>query len=111
MFCGFVEFSSHAAVEKVLQSYAGVLRPNTDQSFRLNWATFSMSNKRSENGHDLSIFVGDLLQMSLIAYYMKPFLVNIHLLRLQKLSLMPILVVQKVMALSGLEVRMRDHRS
>ena len=57
---GFVEFLSHAAAEKVLQSYAGVLMPNTDQPFRLNWATFSMGDKRSDNGPDLSIFVGDL---------------------------------------------------
>ncbi|XP_034676605.1 polyadenylate-binding protein RBP47-like isoform X2 [Vitis riparia] len=57
---GFVEFFSHAAAEKVLQGYAGVLMPNTDQPFRLNWATFSMGDKRSDNGPDLSIFVGDL---------------------------------------------------
>ena len=48
--------------------------------------------------------------MSLTAYYMKLFLVNVHLLRLQKLSLMPILVVKKVMALCGLDMKMRDHR-
>ncbi|MBA0775701.1 hypothetical protein Gotri_010816 [Gossypium trilobum] len=34
--------------------------PNTDQPFRLNWATLSTGEKRSENGPDLSIFVGDL---------------------------------------------------
>lgn len=34
--------------------------PNTEQPFRLNWATFSNSDKRSDNGSDLSIFVGDL---------------------------------------------------
>lgn len=34
--------------------------PNTDQPFRLNWATFSTGDKRSDNGPDLSIFVGDL---------------------------------------------------
>ncbi|XAR61854.1 hypothetical protein NMG60_11016388 [Bertholletia excelsa] len=57
---GFVEFSSHAAADKVLQSYAGKAMPNTEQPFRLNWATFSMGDKRSNNGSDLSIFVGDL---------------------------------------------------
>lgn len=57
---GFVEFFSHATAEKVLQNYAGILMPNTEQPFRLNWATFSTVDKRSDNGPDLSIFVGDL---------------------------------------------------
>ncbi|XP_073036312.1 polyadenylate-binding protein RBP47C'-like isoform X1 [Primulina eburnea] len=57
---GFVEFYSHAAAEKVLQSYSCLTMPNTDQLFRLNWASFSMGDKRSSNGSDLSIFVGDL---------------------------------------------------
>ncbi|KAK6118866.1 hypothetical protein DH2020_047386 [Rehmannia glutinosa] len=57
---GFVEFFTHAAAEKVLQTYSGVAMPNADQLFRLNWAAFSMGDKRSTNGSDLSIFVGDL---------------------------------------------------
>ncbi|XP_075480386.1 polyadenylate-binding protein RBP47C'-like isoform X2 [Primulina tabacum] len=57
---GFVEFYTHAAAEKVLQSYSCLTMPNTDQLFRLNWASFSMGDKRSSNGSDLSIFVGDL---------------------------------------------------
>ncbi|KAL9446145.1 hypothetical protein AB3S75_013918 [Citrus x aurantiifolia] len=57
---GFVEFFTHATAEKVLQSYTSILMPNTDQPFRLNWATFSTGDKRSDNGPDLSIFVGDL---------------------------------------------------
>ncbi|XP_038716216.1 polyadenylate-binding protein RBP47C-like isoform X2 [Tripterygium wilfordii] len=57
---GFVEFFTHATAEKVLQSYTGILMPNTEQPFRLNWATFSTGEKRSDNGPDLSIFVGDL---------------------------------------------------
>ncbi|KAI7744261.1 hypothetical protein M8C21_012269 [Ambrosia artemisiifolia] len=57
---GFVEFYSHAAAEKVLQTYASIAMPNTEQPFRLNWATFSMGDKRANNGSDLSIFVGDL---------------------------------------------------
>ncbi|KAI5393100.1 polyadenylate-binding protein RBP47C [Lathyrus oleraceus] len=57
---GFVEFFSHATAEKVLQNYAGILMPNADQSFRLNWATFSTGDKGSDNVTDLSIFVGDL---------------------------------------------------
>ncbi|XP_047335192.1 polyadenylate-binding protein RBP47-like [Impatiens glandulifera] len=57
---GFVEFNSHAAADKVLQNYIGKSMPNAEQQFRLNWATFSMGDKRSTNGSDLSIFVGDL---------------------------------------------------
>ncbi|CAK9317178.1 unnamed protein product [Citrullus colocynthis] len=57
---GFVEFFSHATAEKALQNYSGVFMPNTKQTFRLNWATFSTSDKRSDNDPDLSIFVGDL---------------------------------------------------
>jgi RNA recognition motif-containing protein len=57
---GFVEFFSHTAAEKVLHGYTSMAMPNTEQPFRLNWATFSMGDKRSNNGSDLSIFVGDL---------------------------------------------------
>ncbi|KAG5044909.1 hypothetical protein JHK86_014315 [Glycine max] len=57
---GFVEFYSHGTAEKVLQNYAGILMPNTEQPFRLNWATFGTGDKRSDNVPDLSIFVGDL---------------------------------------------------
>lgn len=56
---GFVEFHSHGAAEKVLQSYNGSVMPNTDQPFRLNWASFA-SDRRSDAGSELSIFVGDL---------------------------------------------------
>ncbi|KAK4758516.1 hypothetical protein SAY87_019817 [Trapa incisa] len=57
---GFVEFYSHTTAEKVLQNYSTAIMPNTDQPFRLNWAAFSSGNRQSENGSDLSIFVGDL---------------------------------------------------
>ncbi|XP_028802963.1 polyadenylate-binding protein RBP47 isoform X1 [Neltuma alba] len=57
---GFVEFYSHATAENILQNYGSILMPNTDQPFRLNWATFSTGDKRSDNVPDLSIFVGDL---------------------------------------------------
>ncbi|CAH9081813.1 unnamed protein product [Cuscuta europaea] len=59
---GFVEFSVHAAAEKVLQSYSGAMMPNAEQPFRLNWASFSSGDKRTtpEPNSDLSIFVGDL---------------------------------------------------
>ncbi|CAN4092756.1 unnamed protein product [Withania somnifera] len=57
---GFVEFFTHAAAEKVLQTYSCMTMPNVEQPFHLNWATFSMGDKRANNGSDLSIFVGDL---------------------------------------------------
>lgn len=57
---GFVEFLSHTTAEKVLQNYSGMFMPSTEQTFRLNWATFSTGDKRSDNDPDLSIFVGDL---------------------------------------------------
>lgn len=58
---GFVEFYSRATAEKVLQNYNGTMMPNTDQAFRLNWATFSAGERRSSDAtSDLSIFVGDL---------------------------------------------------
>ncbi|CAI8599210.1 unnamed protein product [Vicia faba] len=58
---GFVEFHSHVIAENILVNYAGMLMPNTDQPFRLNWATFSTGDhKRSDNVPDLSLFVGDL---------------------------------------------------
>ncbi|WVZ23816.1 hypothetical protein V8G54_002360 [Vigna mungo] len=58
---GFVEFYSRATAEKVLQNYNGTMMPNTDQAFRLNWATFSAGDRRSSDAtSDLSIFVGDL---------------------------------------------------
>ncbi|XP_020090534.1 polyadenylate-binding protein RBP47-like [Ananas comosus] len=57
---GFVEFYTHEAAEKALQSFAGHIMPNTDQPFRLNWASFSMGDRRSNIASDHSIFVGDL---------------------------------------------------
>lgn len=57
---GFVEFLSHAAAEKVLQSFNGTVMPNTEQTFRLNWATFSTGDRQVDVSSDFSIFVGDL---------------------------------------------------
>ncbi len=57
---GFIEFVSHAAAEKILQSFNGTQMPNTDQPFRLNWASFGIGERRPEAGPDHSIFVGDL---------------------------------------------------
>ncbi|CAB4275807.1 unnamed protein product [Prunus armeniaca] len=55
---GFIEFSSRAAAERVLQSYNGTPMPNGAQNFRLNWA--SAGEKRSDDTPDYTIFVGDL---------------------------------------------------
>ncbi|PKA50009.1 Polyadenylate-binding protein RBP47 [Apostasia shenzhenica] len=57
---GFVEFLTHAAAEKVIQTFANISMPNTDQPFRLNWATFSTGDRRSDIASNHSIFVGDL---------------------------------------------------
>ncbi|XP_008797245.2 polyadenylate-binding protein RBP47-like [Phoenix dactylifera] len=57
---GFVEFYTRAAAEKVIQSFVGHIMPNTDQPFRLNWASFSMGDRRADVAPDHSIFVGDL---------------------------------------------------
>ncbi|CAN8288604.1 unnamed protein product [Cochlearia groenlandica] len=58
---GFVEFLSHDVADKVLQEFNGTNMPNTEQPFRINWASFSTGEKRLENNDpDLSIFVGDL---------------------------------------------------
>ena len=66
---GFIEFNSHLAAERVLQTFNGTLMPQTEQAFRLNWAAFGMSDRRSDGGstgggsagsQDHTIFVGDL---------------------------------------------------
>jgi RNA recognition motif-containing protein len=57
---GFVEFSSHGTAERVLQSYNGTQIPGTELTFRLNWASFGIGEKRPDAGPDHSIFVGDL---------------------------------------------------
>ncbi|XP_057856484.1 polyadenylate-binding protein RBP47B' [Cryptomeria japonica] len=57
---GFVEFVSHSAAERILQTYNGTQMPNTEQLFRLNWASFGLGERRLIGGPDHSIFVGDL---------------------------------------------------
>nr|ACN40970.1 unknown [Picea sitchensis] len=57
---GFMEFITRTAAEKIMQTYNGTLMPNTEQVFRMNWATFSMGERRLDGGPDFSIFVGDL---------------------------------------------------
>ncbi|XP_020593973.1 polyadenylate-binding protein RBP45-like [Phalaenopsis equestris] len=55
---GFIEFATRAAADRVLQTYNGTLMPNSEQVFRLNWA--SAGGKRADDGNDYTIFVGDL---------------------------------------------------
>lgn len=55
---GFIEFTSRAAAEKILQTFNGAAMPNGAQNFRLNWA--SAGEKRSDDTPDYTIFVGDL---------------------------------------------------
>ncbi|KAJ3674022.1 hypothetical protein LUZ60_006014 [Juncus effusus] len=58
---GFIEFISHEAAERILLNYNGLqMMPNTEHPFRLNWASFSSGDKRSEVMQDHSIFVRDL---------------------------------------------------
>ncbi|KAJ8551372.1 hypothetical protein K7X08_000742 [Anisodus acutangulus] len=56
---GFVEFSSHTVAERILQSYNGTQIPGTELTFRLNWASFGIGERR-DAGPEHSIFVGDL---------------------------------------------------
>ncbi|CAN0915629.1 Polyadenylate-binding protein RBP45A [Linum grandiflorum] len=57
---GFIEFVSRAAAERILQTYNGTPMPNTEQNFRLNWATLGAGERRQEDGSDFTVFVGDL---------------------------------------------------
>ncbi|AQK46325.1 Polyadenylate-binding protein RBP45C [Zea mays] len=54
---GFVEFTSRAAAERVLQTYNGQMMPNVDLTFRLNWAS---AGEKRDDTPDYTIFVGDL---------------------------------------------------
>lgn len=57
---GFVEFTSHQVAEGVLQSYNGTQIPGTELTFRLNWASSGIGERRPDAGPEHSIFVGDL---------------------------------------------------
>ncbi|GAB2277803.1 Polyadenylate-binding protein rbp45, variant 2 [Dionaea muscipula] len=57
---GFIEFVSRAAAERVLLSYNGQVMPNSEQTFRLNWATLGAGQKKQDEYPDYTIFVGDL---------------------------------------------------
>ncbi|XP_066373388.1 uncharacterized protein [Miscanthus floridulus] len=53
---GFVEFTSRAAAERVLQTYNGQMMPNVELTFRLNWAS---AGEKRDDTPDYTIFVGD----------------------------------------------------
>eukprot|EP01112_Ceratiomyxa_fruticulosa_P008200 TRINITY_DN2118_c0_g1_i2.p1 TRINITY_DN2118_c0_g1~~TRINITY_DN2118_c0_g1_i2.p1 ORF type:complete len:381 (-),score=87.22 TRINITY_DN2118_c0_g1_i2:43-1185(-) len=56
---GFVEFSSHEAAQKALESYNGQLVPGGQgKVFRLNWGALSTRGPRG--GAEYSIFVGEI---------------------------------------------------
>ncbi|XP_077210339.1 polyadenylate-binding protein RBP47B'-like [Tasmannia lanceolata] len=57
---GFVELVSHGAAERILQTYNGTQMPGTEQTFRLNWASFGGGERRLDGGPEHSLFVGDL---------------------------------------------------
>ncbi|KAG8385727.1 hypothetical protein BUALT_Bualt03G0075300 [Buddleja alternifolia] len=56
---GFIEFVSHAAAERNLQTYNGSVMPNAEQTFRMNWASMGAGEKR-DDAPEYTIFVGDL---------------------------------------------------
>ncbi|KAL8509972.1 hypothetical protein ACS0TY_016982 [Phlomoides rotata] len=57
---GFLEFRTRPTAENILQSYNGALMPNSEQSFRLNWASLGSGDKRTDDSPEHTIFVGDL---------------------------------------------------
>ncbi|KAL6999302.1 Polyadenylate-binding protein rbp45 [Sarracenia purpurea var. burkii] len=57
---GFIEFTSRAAAERILETYNGALMPNAEHNFRLNWATLGAGERRADDTPDYTIFVGDL---------------------------------------------------
>ncbi|KAG6514823.1 hypothetical protein ZIOFF_025196 [Zingiber officinale] len=56
---GFIEFVSRAAADRVIQMYNGQVMPNSEQVFKLNWASSGAGEKHGD-GVDYTIFVGDL---------------------------------------------------
>ncbi|CAN6915152.1 unnamed protein product [Brassica oleracea] len=57
---GFIEFVSHAAAERILQTYNGAQMPGCEQTFRLNWAQLGAGERRQADGPEHTVFVGDL---------------------------------------------------
>lgn len=57
---GFIEFASRATAQQVLQTYNGQVMPNSEQVFRMNWASLGSGERRGDDDSDYTIFVGDL---------------------------------------------------
>lgn len=57
---GFLEFRTRATAENILQNYNGTMMPNSEQTYRMNWASLGAGDKRAEDGPEHTIFVGDL---------------------------------------------------
>ncbi|KAK4491721.1 hypothetical protein RD792_002490, partial [Penstemon davidsonii] len=57
---GFLEFRARAAADNILQSYNGTMMPNSEQTYRLNWASLGSGDKRTDDGPEHTVFVGDL---------------------------------------------------
>lgn len=57
---GFVEFVNRAAAERTLTTYNGTLMPQTEQPFRLNWASLGAGQRKQDDSADYTVFVGDL---------------------------------------------------
>ncbi|KAF4395975.1 hypothetical protein F8388_013144 [Cannabis sativa] len=53
---GFIEFPSRAVADRILQNFNGTIMPNTEQTFRLNWATLGAGERRQDDGPDLYDF-------------------------------------------------------
>ncbi|KAK4715844.1 hypothetical protein R3W88_014182 [Solanum pinnatisectum] len=61
---GFIEFNTHEAAEKVLQSYNGTMMANAEQPFRLNWSACITGEKCADVGagaKDLAYDVTDTM--------------------------------------------------
>ncbi|KAG8046680.1 hypothetical protein GUJ93_ZPchr0008g12942 [Zizania palustris] len=54
---GFIEFTTRAGAERVLQTYNGAMMPNIELPYRLNWAS---AGEKRDDSPDYTIFVGDL---------------------------------------------------
>lgn len=48
---GFVEFESNEVAAYVLESCNGILIPNSNKTFKLNWATFSAGKMQALLGN------------------------------------------------------------
>uniref|UniRef100_A0A803LYA8 RRM domain-containing protein n=1 Tax=Chenopodium quinoa TaxID=63459 RepID=A0A803LYA8_CHEQI len=57
---GFVEFVNRAAAERTLATYNGTVMPQTEQAFRLNWASLGAGQRKQDDSADYTVFVGDL---------------------------------------------------